>query len=92
MKTTTIKLLLLSLFIASCSKVEQTDNSITNTTQTVGAAGISGLNWADGRDNFVDGWVIPSGLTSSDSYSTVAAKTDAVLNGFKARVSGVRPR
>jgi hypothetical protein len=93
MKTTTIRLLLLSLLIASCSKVsttvEQTDSPVTNTTQTVGAAGISGLNWADGRDNFVDGWVIPSGLTSSDSYSAVESKTDAVLNGFTARVSGV---
>jgi Cellulase (glycosyl hydrolase family 5) len=55
----------------------------------VGAASISGLNWADGRDNFVDGWVIPSGLTASDSYSTVSSKTDAILNGFSCRVNGV---
>ncbi|WP_217899709.1 cellulase family glycosylhydrolase [Flavobacterium sp. ov086] len=55
----------------------------------VGAASIAGLNWADGRDNFVDGWVIPSGLEAGDSYATVAAKTDAILNGFTSKISGV---
>src|ERR1043165_6126442 len=83
------------LLLGSCSKknqvVETPDdaNASVLSTESVGAAGISGLNWADGRDNFVDGWVIPSGLTASDSYSTVAAKTDAVLNGFSGQVSGV---
>jgi hypothetical protein len=66
-----------------------TDPTTTVSTESAGAAGIAGLNWADGRDNFVDGWVIPSGLTASDSYSTIAAKTDAILNGFSSRVSGV---
>jgi hypothetical protein len=84
------------LLLGSCTKrnnqvVEASNDANTSvvSTESVGAAGISGLNWADGRDNFVDGWVIPSGLTAGDSYSTVVAKTDAILNGFSGRVSGV---
>ena len=81
------------LLLGSCTKrtneVSGDANASVVSTESVGAAGISGLNWADGRDNFVDGWVIPSGLTAGDSYSTVAAKTDAILNGFSGRVSGV---
>ena len=84
------------LLFSNCAKKSATpdsdtpaDDTQTASTESVGAAGIAGLNWADGRDNFVDGWVIPSGLTASDSYSTVAAKTDAILNGFASRVSGV---
>jgi len=82
------------LFFGRCAKKNSapqatTDDTIGVSTESVGAAGISGLNWADGRDNFVDGWVIPSGLTASDNYSTIAAKTDAVLNGFSSQVSGV---
>ncbi len=55
----------------------------------VGAGGIAGVNWADARDNFVDGWVIPSGLSASDSYSTVSAKADAILSGFQNNMSGI---
>jgi hypothetical protein len=42
-----------------------------------------GVNWADARDNYVDGWVIPSGLTASDSYATVKSKADGILTGFQ---------
>ena len=42
-----------------------------------------GVNWADARDNYVDGWVIPTGLTASDSYSTVHTKADGILAGFQ---------
>jgi endoglucanase len=55
----------------------------------VGPAGIAGVNWADSRDNFVDGWVIPSGLTASDSYTTVSAKANAILTGFQTNMPGV---
>ena len=44
-------------------------NAATNT--------IKGVNWADERDNFVNGVLYPSGLSSSDTYSsssTVAAQ------------------
>ncbi|MBN1170789.1 MAG: cellulase family glycosylhydrolase [Micromonosporaceae bacterium] len=42
-----------------------------------------GVNWADERDNYVNGWVIPTGLTASDSYSTVKTKADGILSGFQ---------
>ncbi|MGW4944985.1 cellulase family glycosylhydrolase [Actinoplanes sp. NPDC004185] len=45
--------------------------------------GFRGVNWADQRDNYVDGWVIPSGLTAADSYATVRAKADGVITGFQ---------
>jgi len=48
-----------------------------------GANGICGFNWADARDNFVDGWVIPSGLSSDDNYSTVQSKANTILSAFQ---------
>ncbi|WP_147302958.1 RICIN domain-containing protein [Marinoscillum furvescens] len=54
-----------------------------------GGPGIAGVNWADQRDNFVDGWVIPSGLLATDNYTTVSAKADAILTGFQTNLPGV---
>lgn len=48
-----------------------------------GVANICGANWADARDNYVDGWVIPTGLSSSDNYSTVQSKANTVLDAFQ---------
>lgn len=45
-----------------------------------------GVNWADTRDNFVNGPVVPSGLSMTDSYATTFAKATAVLKGFKANL------
>ncbi|HEY5005485.1 MAG TPA: cellulase family glycosylhydrolase, partial [Ktedonobacteraceae bacterium] len=42
-----------------------------------------GVNWADARDNFVNGPVIPSGLSTSDNYATTYAKSTAILKGFQ---------
>src|SRR4051794_34764479 len=42
-----------------------------------------GVNWADARDNYVDGWVIPTGLSASDSYATVLSKADGILAAFQ---------
>lgn len=42
-----------------------------------------GVNWADARDNYVDGWVIPTGLTAGDSYDVVRTKADGILTGFQ---------
>jgi endoglucanase len=44
-----------------------------------------GGNWADGRDNYVDGWIIPSGLTASSSASQAASKAHQIatdINGI----------
>ncbi|MES2732356.1 MAG: RICIN domain-containing protein [Bacteroidota bacterium] len=87
-------LLLATSILSSCSKKEaivEPDIPNANIAPRVGVAGIAGANWADARDNFVDGWVIPSGLTASDSYATVQAKADKVLAGFQtAQINTVR--
>ena len=45
-----------------------------------------GVNWADPRDNYADDPVVPSGLSTSDSYATTYAKATAVINGFAANL------
>ena len=50
---------------------------------------IAGVNWADARDNFVDGWVIPSGLEAGDDYTAVAAKSAKIYEGIIASLPGV---
>jgi endoglucanase len=43
-------------------------------------------NWADQRDNFVNGNLLLSGLSTTDSYATVVAKTNAILGAFETTV------
>lgn len=50
---------------------------------------IAGINWADARDNFVDGWVIPSGLEAGDSYANVAQKSALIYDGVISALPGV---
>ena len=38
-----------------------------------------GVNWADQRDNFVNGVLYPSGLGTSDTYSSASAVADQVV-------------
>lgn len=40
---------------------------------------LRGVNWADQRDNFVNGVLYPSGLSSSDSYSSAATVANQVV-------------
>jgi len=47
------------------------------------ASALKGVNWAADGDNFSDGILVLSGLTSSDTYTTVSAKADAVLSGIQ---------
>jgi hypothetical protein len=41
-----------------------------------------GVNWADQRDNFVNGVLYPSGLGASDTYSSAAAVAEQVVGGL----------
>lgn len=45
-----------------------------------------GVNWADTRDNFNTGWVIPDGLSASDSYSTVYSIANNYIKAFQANL------
>lgn len=47
------------------------------------ATQFAGVNWADARDNYNSGWVIPTGLSASDSYATVQAKANTILAAFQ---------
>jgi hypothetical protein len=40
---------------------------------------LRGVNWADQRDNFVDGVLYPSGLSSSDTYASASAVANQVV-------------
>ena len=42
-----------------------------------------GVNWADTRDNYNTGWVIPDGLSSSDTYSQVYTVANDTIGAFK---------
>ncbi len=42
-------------------------------------AGLKGVNWADARDNFVNGVLYVSGLGASDTYSSAAATANQVV-------------
>lgn len=52
-----------------------------------GASSFAGVNWADRRDNFVDGWIVPSGIEPSRSSSDVAAQARAILTELKQKLS-----
>jgi hypothetical protein len=55
-------------------------------TASAATTGFHGVNWADARDNYVNGWVIPSGLTASDSYNTVYSKANGIIAGFQSQL------
>ena len=45
-----------------------------------------GVNWADTRDNYNTGWVIPDGLAASDSYSTVYSIANNDIKAFQSNL------
>src|SRR6516162_1324397 len=52
-----------------------------------GAGTFHGVNWADARDNFVNGLLQVSGLdTTSDTYATVQAKAAQILAQFRTKL------
>ena len=81
------------LFLFSCQKTAIDPSAISSRIATTGAssavtanassAGFKGLNWADPNDNFSTGNVVPSGLSSSDSYATTQSKTNNILAAFQ---------
>src|SRR5579884_1009156 len=59
----------------------RTAHAATNTSQ------FRGVNWADPRDNYANDAVVPSGLSTADSYATTYAKASAIINGFAKNLS-----
>ncbi|MFD2288255.1 cellulase [Pedobacter petrophilus] len=78
----------LILALSGCTKEAPEVSQSVSTEQAVHPL-IAGINWADARDNFVDGWVIPSGLDAGDDYASVATKSNALYNGVISNLPGV---
>ncbi|MEV0136195.1 glycosyl hydrolase, partial [Dactylosporangium sp. NPDC050688] len=62
---------------ASVALVANTPSASAATSQ------FQGVNWARWGDNYTGSPLILAGLSSTDSYSTVRAKADAVYAGFQ---------
>jgi hypothetical protein len=43
---------------------------------------VKGGNWADARDNFQDGWIIPCGLTASSTVADAQRKADQIASNL----------
>jgi hypothetical protein len=94
MKKLSIALLAMCCLAAGCKKDivsvkktstpdEVTTGAKTVTADSTPASALKGVNWAADGDNFSDGILVLSGLTSADSYATVSTKADAVLTGIQ---------
>jgi len=55
-----------------------------STTASATTQGIRGCNWADARDNYQTGWVLPSGLSASSTSSDAATLAGKVATAVKA--------
>jgi hypothetical protein len=84
---------LAALIIGGCKKeaaVKQSDvpvkTAVTGSGQKVlastPASALKGVNWACAGDNFSDTILVLSGLSSTDSYATVTAKTNSLLTSL----------
>jgi endoglucanase len=93
MKNVRVLLLAVCCLMAGCKKdiIATKQSSIPDEVKTgskvkldsTPASALKGVNWAADGDNFSDGILVLSGLTSADSYATVSAKADAVLTGIQ---------
>lgn len=57
-----------------------------STSNGLDASQFRGVNWADPNDNFANGPVVPTGLSTADSYRTTYVKTERIVAGFKSKV------
>jgi len=72
--------ILMSLLACQTAATNQSENLKSNSDGAVTLTGsIRGLNWADTRDNFQDGVIYPSGLSSSDTYSSASIIADRII-------------
>lgn len=81
-------LMITAVFFFSCKR--NVDAQITSPvesplildTVTTSTVNFRGLNWADPRDNFVNDWLVLTGLNSKDDYTTTLIKSDSILSAF----------
>jgi endoglucanase len=85
--------LLIVVTLVACTKnksgpgeeIKEPDPIILISGTQIAPSNIKGVNWADPDDNFKDGWVVVSGLTSTDNYATVKLKAGNIINAFQQR-------
>jgi hypothetical protein len=77
-------LCLLAASFTSCQKTTLKTTPLQTVSSFAGStSGYRGLNWADPNDNFSTGNVVPTGLTSTDSYATTQSKANTILAAFQ---------
>jgi len=77
--------------LASCNKEDDTVEAYVDVPETMAASdtitsstvNFKGVNWADTRDNFVDTWLILSGLDVYDDEATILSKSETILSTFQ---------
>lgn len=73
--------------VAPEATLEQPSVRAASTEATAVVSSFDGVNWADGRDNFVDGWIIPSGIDHNQSATQIASTADVILGQFQTKLS-----
>ena len=67
----------------AASSAESSSTTAANGSATAAPSSFHGVNWADPGDNYNSGPVVPSGLSTGDSYQTVYKITQNVVAGFR---------
>lgn len=80
------KPVLRAVLAASCLLASAAVISQTATPAQAATNQFKGVNWADTRDNYNTGWVIPDGLSASDSYSTVHSIANNYIKAFQSNL------
>jgi hypothetical protein len=75
-----------AVVVAACLLVSSVAISAPATRALAATNQFKGVNWADTRDNYNSGWVIPDGLSASDSYSTVYSVANSTIKGFQSNL------
>jgi hypothetical protein len=88
MKRKVVFSLVVLVFIYSCSKKDEIiqQESSNSHISLKATSSFKGVNWADARDNYNSGWVLPSGILSGDSYSTIKSHAQTICSNFQSKI------
>ena len=76
--------------LSNCSKYDSlapANESNAHSSILKATGSFDGVNWADSRDNFVNGVLYVSGLSSSDTYSSASTVADKVISQMMSLMS-----
>ena len=68
---------------ASTAAASAATSSAATTSAAAAPSSFKGVNWADPRDNYASDAVVPSGLSTADTYQTVYRITANMVAGFR---------